>query len=234
MLDPDHPGSAHTTAVWDAAVRHVIDGPPDWFPYGVPVVGRWHIPKIAAPTYAALPSNSTAHDKRGQATDPPGTVLHGYVQDRKLRSQMVNPRPFPDRFAGFWGVIPPDFSVRAQDPPDLRVLAIRMGRAVGAYYQTRGLRVIPNIRWCDQRDFDYCFDGIDIGSAVSVSNHGCWRDRQLRQGFLLGLHEMVERLAPTVLFVHGTVDHDLIRHLASRTDIVHLLPDRTRAKKNAA
>jgi hypothetical protein len=38
MLDPDHRGSAPTAAVWDAAVRHVIDGPPDWL---APTVAPW-------------------------------------------------------------------------------------------------------------------------------------------------------------------------------------------------
>ncbi len=234
MLNPADPDQAITRAAWDAVVRHLIDGPPGWFPYGVPVVGRWQIPQIPAPTFAALPGLATAFDKRGQSTDPPGTLLHGYVEDRKLRSQLTNPGPFVARFAGFWGVVPPDFSIRAQDPPDLRVLAVRMSRAVGAFYQAHGLRVVPNVRWGDRLDYDYCFEGIQNGSAVSVSNHGCWRDGQLRHGFLMGLNEMIERLAPTVVFVHGTIDHVVIRRLSSKTDIVHLLPDRTRARTEAA
>ncbi len=90
-------------------------------------------------------------------------------------------------------------------PLDLRVLAVRVNRMLGAFYQSRGCNVVPTARWCTSRDWPFCFLGIEQRSAVSVSNHGLWRDRDLRQGFVSGLHEMIERIDPPVIFLHGTV-----------------------------
>jgi hypothetical protein len=215
-------------------VRHIISGVPDWFPYGVPVSDPWQIPRIAPPVFTTPPTAATAFDKRGQVDDPANTLLHCYVKDDKLRSQLTDPRQFPARFAGYWGIVPPDFSIRAQDPPDLRILAVRMSRAVGAFYQAHGLRVVPNIRWGDPRDYGHAFEGVETGSAVSVSNHGCWRDRRLRQGFLLGFHEMIDRLAPSTVFLHGTADPLILRQLRANTSLIHFPPDRTRARTQAA
>lgn len=42
--------------------------------------------------------------------------------------------------------------------------------------------------------------------------------------------EMIERVAPSTVFLHGTVDHSLIRQLAGKTNLIHFPPDRTRAR----
>lgn len=235
MQPPGHQADPPPSSpLWEAAARHLVHGVPGWYPYGVETVGRWQIPVLDPPHIDSLPALATAFDKRGKVADRTNTLLHCYVKDDRLAPQLRDPRPFVARFAGFWGVVPPDFSIRASDPLDLRVLAVRMSRAVGAPYQSRGLRVIPNLRWGDSRDFDFCFDGIRPGAAVCVSNHGCWRPARLRQGFLIGLEEMVGRLSPSIVFVHGTMDHPLFRDLGQSTRFVRLLPDRTRVRMAAA
>lgn len=233
MVVPDRVEPSLSPPLRMAEVAHLISGPPDWFPYGMPTVGHWQIPLIPAPDLAVLPRAATAYDKRGPHPDA-RLLLHGYVEDRKLHTQLTDPARWVHRFTGFGAVIAPDFSIRQGDPRDRRVFAVRMSRAVGAYYASRGLKVIPNVRWGDSRDFDYCFDGIERGSIVAVSNHGCWRDGRLRQGFLAGLPVLVERLQPAAVYVHGTTNHVLFAQLASRTEFVHLPADRTRARQKAA
>lgn len=231
MVDPCGSSSPEPDSpLWEAALAHVTGSAPEWFPHGVPVVGEWQIPAIAAPKFDSLPRSARAYDKRGRVADG-ALLLHGYVQDHKLRTQLTNPAAWLARFRGFGGVIAPDFSIRADDPPDRKVFAVRMSRAVGAYYASRGLKVVPTIRWGDSRDFGYCFDGVSSGSVVAISNHGCWRTGVLRQGFLAGLPVLVERLKPAAVYVHGTVDHVLFRQLASKTEFIHLEADRTRVSR---
>jgi len=193
-------------------------------------MGDWQIPLIPAPRFDALPRYARAYDKRGRIADR-ALLLHGYVQDRKLRTQLTNPGAWLTRFAGFGGVIAPDFSIRTDDPPDRKIFAIRMSRAVGAYYASHGLNVVPTIRWGDSRDFGYCFDGIAAVSVVSISNHGCWRAGELCQGFLAGLPAMIERLSPAAVYVHGNMNHVQFRQLSSKTEFIHLLADRTQASQ---
>jgi hypothetical protein len=235
MLTPNQePAPPHPLSIRENLPDLLADGPQAWFPFGVPTFSAWQIPLIRAPLVDDLPTSATAFDKRGQTADPRTTLLHFYVADRKLRTQILQPQRFVASFEGAWGLTSPDFSIGAAMPLQDRVQAVWANRAVGAYYQSRGLRVVPHIRWCDSRDFGYCFLGVEDGSPVAVSNHGCWRSAEMRRAFLDGLPVLIERIRPSVLFVHGTVDNHLFRQLGSRTELIHLEPDRTQARRRAA
>lgn len=233
-LSPQVPGSPRPPTISENLPDLLVGSPRDWFPFGVPTFGEWQIPLIRAPLVDHLPASATAFDKRGQAADLGATLLHFYVADPKLRTQILRPQRFVARFEGAWGLTSPDFSIGTGMPVQDRVQAVWANRAVGAYYQSRGLRVVPHIRWGDSRDYDYCFLGVEPGSAVAVSNHGCWRSPELRRAFLDGLPVLIERLQPSIIFVHGTLDDPLFGRLGSRTAFVHLAPDRTRAANRAA
>lgn len=126
----------------------------------------------------------------------------------------------------------PDFSIWLEAPRDRKIFAVRMSRAVGVFYWLRGIRVIPSLRWGDHHDYDFCFLGVEPGSAVSVSNHGLWNDKLLRHNFLAGLQVMVERIEPEVVFLHGTSDDTAIRRLERTVPLVHLEPDWTQFRKD--
>lgn len=72
-------------------------------------------------------------------------------------------------------------------------------RAVGAWLQSNGLQVIPNIRWGDKRTYEFCFEGIEVGGTVAVSTNGCIHGQENREYFKKGLKEMVSVLAPKVI-----------------------------------
>lgn len=213
----------------DLLVRNI-----PWFPYGVEVVSQWQIPVIPKPDLATMPQRYMAFDKRRRGTDAGDVLMHFYVDDVKLRRRIHRPQLDIERFAGTWGLLSPDYSIDKEMPIQFRVTAVWANRCVGAFYAAHGLRVIPSIRWCDSSDFGFCFLGVQEGSAVGVSNHGIRRTPPLWQGFLAGLPEMIERLQPPVVFVHGTTDHLLFRQLGRRTEFVHVLPDRRQAESKVA
>lgn len=85
----------------------------------------------------------------------------------------------------------------------------------------------------EHRDYEHCFAGVERGSVVAISTHGLWRVGKLRHGFIRGLYEMVDRLAPPVVILHGT-DHRHIRQaLGSDVEVVRYLPERSRVRKSA-
>lgn len=234
MLVPDVPDPVPPLPIWDPLVTMATAGIPDWYPFGLPVDPKYQIPILSKPNLDTLPDDATAFDKRGQVASQATTMLHFYVQDRKLAPQAMRPEQFVESFAAAWGVTSPDYSMWDDGPEHLRIVAVHLNRMVGAHFQSRGIRVIPSLRWIDSGDYDYAFVGVEVGSAVSVSTHGLWRAGKLRQGFLNGFHEAVERLAPPVIFVHGTVSHVVFRDIARKTELVHFADDRTRAQRRAA
>lgn len=215
--------------IWEAGRDLFTTGFPDWYPNWWPVEPEMQMPVLDIPCFDIAPVSATAFDKRGKASSPQATLLHCYVADRKLRSQLSRPQRFLEPFSHFWGITSPDFSIRAGDPKDLRIMAVRLNRMVGAFYQSKGIRVIPHLRWCDSRDYPFCFLGIQPSSTVSVSTHGLWRDQTLRKSILDGLNVLCERLSPPAVFVHGALPDAQFRAVAKRTQLIHFKDDRTRA-----
>lgn len=229
MVVPEVLDTPGPIPVWDAGRDLLTTGFPDWYPNWWPVEPETQMPVLEVPRFDTVPGSATAFDKRGKASSPESTLLHFYVADRKLRSQVTRPQRFVEPFSHFWGITAPDFSIRAGDPKDMRMIAVRLSRMVAAFYQSKGIRVVPHIRWCDSRDYSFCFLGVQSGSTVSVSTHGLWRHQTLRKSFLDGLNVLCERLSPPVLIVHGALPNEQFRTVAKKTQLIHFTDDRTRA-----
>jgi len=233
MIDREGRSATAILSISDA-VPDLVTHHPEWFPYGVALEGVYQIPVLDRVDAAALPDEMWAFEKRRQARDLSRTLLHFYVADRKLRAQIHKPQKHVANFAGAWGVTSPDFSIGSSMPPQHRIMSVWANRAVGCFYQSRGHRVVPTIRWCDRRDFDYAFLGVTKGSLLSISNYGCRRNSVLWHGFLEGLPELVDRLEPPAVLVYGTTDHWQFRKLKSRTDFIQYEPDINRVQRRAA
>lgn len=68
------------------------------------------------------------------------------------------------------------------------------------YWQSLGLKVIPTISWSDERSFDFCFEGIEIGNVVAVSTHG---NRKAEEEFMLGYNKMLQIIKPSAIICYG-------------------------------
>lgn len=44
---------------------------------------------------------------------------------------------------------------------------VAKNRSVGAYWQSKGLTVIPTVSWGLAQSFDFCFDGIEKNTTVA-------------------------------------------------------------------
>ena len=86
-------------------------------------------------------------------------------------------------------------------PNALQVYNVFRSRWCGAYWQSLGMTVIPNVSWGDTASFDYCFDGVEEGSIVAVGMIGCKRSKL---SFMRGYNEMLMRIKPTAVVCFGT------------------------------
>ena len=86
-------------------------------------------------------------------------------------------------------------------PRALQIFNVFRSRWVAAYWQSKGLIVIPCVSWSDALSYDYCFDGIEKESIVSVGMIGCKRNKK---AFLRGYNKMLEVIDPKAIIVFGT------------------------------
>ena len=80
-------------------------------------------------------------------------------------------------------------------------------RWCGAYWASKGIRVIPSVNWGDESTFDFCFEGIEKLNTVAVStymatDHDNRKDQ--KDWFMAGYNEMLRRIEPKRIICYNT------------------------------
>ncbi len=129
--------------------------------------------------------------------------VHFYIHDYQFSQILTSTTKYVDILKQFDGVITPDCSMLINQAQCLQQTNTYFNRAIGFYLQKQGIPVIPNIRWSDEKSFDYCFLGIPKHTIVSISTHGCIKSNNQKLIFKRGLNEMLLQLEPSTVIVHG-------------------------------
>ena len=150
-------------------------------------------------------------------------IVHFYLYDYKFESVWKKPSDFTEKLSKFKAILTPDFSMYLEMHPLQKLHNVFRNRWTGAYYASKGLRVIPSVSWGYEDTFDYCFEGIAKNSTVSVSTymvseHGSTPAQ--KDFFLKGYNELLNRVEPEYVLCYNapfpemegniiTVDYDL-------------------------
>lgn len=138
-----------------------------------------------------------------------------YEHDQYFERFWKNPKQYLPKLSRFRGVISPDFSLYRNMPLAMQLWSTYKSRALGSWLNYNNVQVIPNVRWGDERTFDFCFDGIEGNKTVAVGTHGCIKQRDDKFYFKEGLAELVKRLSPEVIVVYGAAPDDIFSEYIS-------------------
>lgn len=130
------------------------------------------------------------------------SILHFYVDDYQFERCWANPNNYIDHLKKFKYVISPDFSLYADLPKAHQIWNCYRNRLLAAFWQARGVKIIPNVSWGDESSFAWCFDGIPQNSVVAISTVGT---RSNKKAFLRGYRRMLKVLKPTQIIVYGKI-----------------------------
>lgn len=144
-----------------------------------------------------------------EVDDPENYIAHFFYDDYKFISAWREPDKYIDRLKRFKAVVSPDFSVYTDFPRALQILACYRRQWCGAFWQSMGIDVIPDVRWGDEKSWEYCFDGMPKGGTVAVSTVGIANDSDWnnKEGDMwrAGYAEMMRRLEPKTILFYGTM-----------------------------
>ncbi len=129
--------------------------------------------------------------------------VHFYEDDYLFERLWNNPRKYISILKKYQGVILPDFSLYRDMPLVMQLWNIYRSRAIGHWLQANGVKVIPNIRFGDQRTYHICCIGIEKHSIISIGSHGNLKNKQDREIFLKGVDKIVKTLEPRVIIIYG-------------------------------
>ncbi|MDE5883920.1 MAG: DUF4417 domain-containing protein [Oscillospiraceae bacterium] len=124
-------------------------------------------------------------------------MVHFFLYDYLFEKVWLNPENFVKMLFPYRGLLSPDFSMYIEMPSAIQLYNTFRNRWCGAYFAEKGLRVIPTVSWGEENSFDFCFEGIEKGSAVAVSTymfhaHGNHADQ--KELFMAGYREMLRRI----------------------------------------
>ena len=165
-------------------------------------VGKWGIPLIKKQELTAddimLVACSDTRKNDNEANKKKG--VHFFVDDYRFNEVYDNPERTFERYSQYAFLLSPDFSTYADMDLWRQLESVAKNRWVGAYWQSKGLTVIPTISWGLSQSYEFCFDGVEKGSTVAVGMVGC---KQSGYNFMRGYNEMLKRLEPEKIICFG-------------------------------
>lgn len=129
--------------------------------------------------------------------------IHFYIDDYQFERIWNYPKKYVDILKQYDCILSPDFSLYMDMTMPIKIWNIYRSRQIGAYFQSKGIRVIPTISWAEPETYAFCFQGIPKHSIVSVSTVGVKEDKNALRVWLDGMDEMIKQIEPSTILVYG-------------------------------
>ena len=168
-----------------------------------PGTGALRIPVI--PKFEAKPGDFDdllliGYDKTRPDDQPHlDRMVHFFLYDYRFERVWKQPDGDIEKLSQYRAVLSPDFSMYLEMAPVMQIYNVFRNRWCGAYWASKGIRVVPTVSWGGEDTFEFCFDGISKGSTVAVSTymvseHG--NQAAQKEFFMRGYRELLRRIEP--------------------------------------
>lgn len=134
-----------------------------------------------------------------------------YEWDKKFVNQLKDEKILKliPTFMLAGSVVQPDYSIYADEPLILQKMAVYEKNRVAIILQSFGIEIIPNLRWGDERSYDFAFAGIPKGQVCAVGTYGQIKDKEKRYLFEKGLEVALEKVRPKEVLIYGSMPHNI-------------------------
>lgn len=129
--------------------------------------------------------------------------VHFFIDDYQFERVWRSPQLYVEQLRKYHFVCAPDFSLYLDVPAAVKIWNVYRSRLITAYWQKKGLKVIPTLQWADPNSFAFCFVGIQPGGTVAVSTLGAAMHRLSRQIWIAGMKEAIRQLHPDTILLYG-------------------------------
>lgn len=161
--------------------------------------GHHEIPCINSPDKNIIPTGMVPFSVRERSIKLGfNDFVCFYENDINFREILTDTEEYIEDLKRFPGIITPDCSLYLDVPLCVQIISIYLNRAVGHFLQSKGLYVIPNIRWGDERTYTtelfgekVAFLGVSKHSIVSVRTYGQIKTKESKFYFREGLAAMI-------------------------------------------
>ncbi len=198
----------------------VDDGFASFLVEGAEFDGEYEIPIIRNSFIEHLPERMLPFSKRHTSRDLNGTCINFYEHDIYFNKIIMNIDRFIRELKVFGSVVSTDCSIYRDMPRATQIGNTYINRAIGFYLQQRGISIIPNVRWSDERSFDFAFDGLEPRGIYALGTVGCMKSKIEKEFFRAGLEEFIYRLCPNKVLVYGSMPGEIFNDFAMDTEFI--------------
>ena len=129
--------------------------------------------------------------------------VHFFIDDYQFERVWNDAEKYVEVLKAYDCILSPDFSLYMDMPMPMKIWNVYRSRQIGAFYQSKGIKVIPTISWAEPETYCFCFQGIPQGSIVAVSTIGVKEDQDALKVWRDGMQRMIEVLEPSTILVYG-------------------------------
>ena len=129
--------------------------------------------------------------------------IHFFIDDYQFERIWSYPEKYTEILKEYECILTPDFSLYLSMPMPMKIWNVYRSRQIGAFYQSKGLKVIPTVSWAEPETYSFCFEGIEKGGIVAISTLGIKNNKNALSIYKDGTREMIERLEPEKIIVYG-------------------------------
>lgn len=134
--------------------------------------------------------------------------IHFYIDDYQFERVWNEPFKYTNLLKNFDCVIGPDFSLHTNFPKPLRLFNLYKQRLLTAFWQSKGICVIPNLTWSSLEDLDECLEGFPKHSVIALSTNGCLNKRT-KERFLECFNKAIQIIEPLKIILVGEIPTEL-------------------------
>ncbi|MDO4569112.1 MAG: DUF4417 domain-containing protein [Planctomycetia bacterium] len=159
--------------------------------------------------------------------------VHFFIDDYQFERVWNNPERYAKMLQGFACVLSPDFSMYADMPLAMQIWNHYRKMAIGQFFQSHKIAVVPTLNWSTEESFAFCFDGVPKGGTVAVSSVGCCNCENVRKLWTRGMNEAMRKLKPERVFFYGApIEFEKLGAEVLFFQPEHLVKVRKRREKN--
>jgi len=213
MAKTSETSSMKTMGVKNPAI--ITDGCNPELVKGAVFDGVFQIPVIRAPDRIVIPKALCPFSMREKVVENQFGLCF-YENDIEFANIIRDPDSYVKKLKRFQAVISPDASLFWDAPFAAQVVNKYRNHAIAHYLQRKGVYVIPNVRWGDERTYTtdvfpepLAFMGFEKHSIVSIGSYGLVKTADEKRHFKAGLEAMLKYIEPKVVLVYGSMPKDV-------------------------
>jgi hypothetical protein len=131
-------------------------------------------------------------------------IVHFYESDQAFARILHDPKRYGNILKRFSVVISPDFSQKIGYPRFVCIQNNWWNKAIGAYLQSIGIVVIPNVAWSTPDSYPYAFSGVPKKSIIAINSTGVVSNPASIYLWRKGYEAAIKELDPLCVIRYGS------------------------------